>query len=267
MMRMAWCGAAAAPAISIASSGGWPSVRAPKRSSESARSARPAVRSRRDRSMRAVVALALWAGTGFGSGNVTAARNRAVSAEGAAPAISGAAEALARQHGVVVVLESLGKALVAGSGGGEIAFLFGAPPQEIERGPGGGSERDSCAGARGAGRRHPPGRAYRRGRLPSNGTGRRPGRRENPGTPPDKAAGNRPAGSPTGSDWPRKPAPSSARAISDTAGPDARRRTSSRHRRPAGARTRPGHRGARHRPPIGRGRGRANRSRPPWRCL
>ncbi len=49
----------------------------------------------------------------------------------------GAAEALTRQHGVVVVLESLGQALVAGAGGGEIVFPFGAPPQEIERGPGG----------------------------------------------------------------------------------------------------------------------------------
>jgi hypothetical protein len=63
--------------------------------------------------MRAVVALVLWAGN------------------------LGAAEALARQHGVVVVLESLGKALVAGSGGGEIVFPFGAPAQKIERCPGG----------------------------------------------------------------------------------------------------------------------------------
>ena len=46
MIRMAWCGASAEAASSIASSAGCPSARMPKRSSASARSFNPADRSR-----------------------------------------------------------------------------------------------------------------------------------------------------------------------------------------------------------------------------
>ena len=77
-------GESAAPAASIPSSAGWEPERAPKRSSESARSLKPAARSTRERSIRSEVSRAASSGTGLATGSPRPARNALAWGEAAA---------------------------------------------------------------------------------------------------------------------------------------------------------------------------------------
>ena len=205
MMRMAWCGASAAPPSPCRAA---PAARrCGRRNAARNPPGRPV---RPSQQPRALDAQRRWRASGAvgqrarGCGKLQARQKLRRLRSEPARATSGRPQALARQHARSSVLECAGQPPVTGPRGA------GTRPAAPRAGPGNKAPRprwrarSSCAGARAAGRAASPVAVQVRleGHLPVAQAGRR-SRPGNPRTPPGRAAGTRRAGSPAGSGWPR----------------------------------------------------------------